>query len=169
MLVHLVADLGTDDPALGRIAECLALGLPGTKVEAVSVAPGDTVSAGRRVAELALTQDAEDHLVAHELAVWGDDDQLCVGRTTTGALVIGRNVGWAWSFVVARLTGFCHMDVRARDIEHARDALPVAVVHAAKHHPHVVREALPRSVVPAPPQRVSVRVPQPTHHAGGAR
>jgi hypothetical protein len=157
--LHLVTDRGPDDPACAELVRRLADILPGAVIHLTVVGPCDTLAAGCCVAELAVEDGAADSLVAHDVTPapgdpgpWPDGagEQFCVARSATGVLVVGPNLGWAWSFAVDTLRGLCCMDVVPRS---PHDRLPVALRHAHNRHPHAVTGTLPRSAVPAPPER----------------
>jgi hypothetical protein len=158
-LVHLVTDRGPEDPACAEVVRRLADVLPGAVIHLTVVSPCDTLAAGCCVAELAVQDDAADCLIAHDVVPgrgdpgpWpeGTGERFCVARSATGVLVVGPNLGWAWSFVVDALRGLCYMDVLPRDLY---DRLPVAIRHAHERHPHAVTGTVPRSAVPPPPER----------------
>ncbi|HEX7300832.1 MAG TPA: hypothetical protein VF257_17665 [Solirubrobacteraceae bacterium] len=157
--MHLVTDRGPDDPACADLVRRLATALPGAIVQLTVVAPCDTLAAGCCVAELAVEDATAERLVAHDVTPgpgdpgpWPDGagEQLCVGRSATGVLIVGPNRGWGWSFAVDALRGLCCMDIVPRDVD---DRLPLALRHARKRHPHAVTGTVSRAAVPAPPER----------------
>lgn len=156
--MHLVTDRGPDDPAFAEVVRLLAVALPGASIQLTVVAPCDTLAAGCCVAELALDEGTADRLVAHDVTpgprdpgAWppGSGTRFCVGRSTSGALVVGPNLGWAWSLAVDALRGLCCLDVPPRH----HDRFPVAIAHAQRRHPHAVAGVMPRSAVPRAPER----------------
>jgi hypothetical protein len=156
-LVHLVTDGGPGDRAVADTVHGLALALPDAVIHVTAVARGDSLAAGVCVAELARGEGSADRVVVHDVSPRPGEptigDRFCVGRSQTGALVVGANVGFAWSFVIDQLVRLCCMDVPAQVRERpARDRLPAAVAHASAHHPHAVTTVLPRSAIPPPPQ-----------------
>jgi hypothetical protein len=170
-LVHLVADYGAGDPALAEVVGRLAVAVPDGVIEITPVPPGDTLSAGFCVAQLALAGGSPWWLVAHDVGAregafsdpgpWppGAGLRFCIGRSRTGTLVVGANTGWSWSFTAPELRGLCCMDVPAGgpSLRHA-ERLPAAVAHAIAHHPHAVADVLPRSEVPAVPDHAVAHV-----------
>ena len=162
-LVHLVTDRAARDPARAELAARVGLGLPGATVDITSVPPCDTLAAGFCVGQLVLCEPPPPRIVVHDVAArpgdpgpWpsGTQSRLCVGRSATGTLVVGANIGWTWSFAVVGLRGLCALDVPARGEPRPDDCLPAAIVHAGAAHPHAVREALSRSHVPRLPADV---------------
>ena len=141
-LVQLVADYGPGDLAFAEAVQRLAFVSPGR--------PGlpdsrrrlrDSLAAGLCVAQLAVTAGPDDRVVVHDVAGPTGDRRLWIGRTRDGALVIGADRGWAWSFVVPALSELCALDVRA-DAE-----LAMAVRHALGGHPHAICAVIDRKHV----------------------
>src|SRR4051794_40409450 len=146
-LIQLVADYGPGDLAFAETVQWLALAAPDSRVCATRVAAGDTLAAGLCVAELALGGGPDGRAVVHDVDGTPRDRGQWIGRTRAGALVVGANRGWAWSFVTPQLIELCALDVPA-------DAhVAVAARHALSSYPHTVT---PRPLVPAPPTRVVV-------------
>jgi hypothetical protein len=168
VVVHLVTDRDAGDPVGADLLRCLAPAFPGALVSVTRVARGDTLSAGSSIALLARSDGAAARLVAHDIAAapgqpdpWpaGAGEQLCVGRSVAGALVVGANRGWTWSFVVADLRGLCRLDVPAAGGADWPARLAAALAHAHRRHPHAVAGALSRSAVPPLPDRIALDLP----------
>ena len=149
-LIQLVADYGPGDLAFAETVQWLALVAPDARVCATRVAPGDTLAAGLCVAELALGGGFDGRAVVHDVDGTPRDRRQWIGRTRAGALVVGPDYGWAWSFVTPQLIELCALDVPA-------DAhVALAARHALSSHPHAVEAVIPRHLVPAPPTCVVV-------------
>jgi hypothetical protein len=149
-LIQLVTDYGPGDLAFAEAVQWLALAAPDSRVCATRVAPGDTLAAGLCVAELALGDGPGGRAVVHDVDGTPRDRRQWIGRTRTGALVVGADYGWAWSFVTGQLIELCALDVPA-------DAhVALAARHALSRHPHAGRVVIPRHRVPPPPTRVVV-------------
>lgn len=149
-LVQLVADYGPGDLAYAETVQRLAFVAPHVQVCPTRVPPGDSLAAGLCVAQLALSVGPGDRVVVGDVAGPVGDERLWIGRTRDGALVVGADRGWAWSFVAPGLSQLCALDVRA-DAE-----LAVAVRHALGSHPHAVWAVIDRRHVPSPPDCVIV-------------
>jgi hypothetical protein len=167
VVVHLVTDRDAGDPVGADLLERLAVAFPDAPVSVSLVAHGDTLAAGSWVARLAVTDGAAMRLVAHDVAAaagqpgpWpaGAGECLCVGRSVAGALVVGANRGWTWSFVGADLRGLCYLDVPAGDADWPV-RLAAALMHAHRRHPHAVVGAMSHSAIPPPPERAPLHVP----------
>jgi hypothetical protein len=157
-LVHLVADYGEADVAWADAVQRVAVAVPDAVVARTPVGPSDTLAAGFCVAQLALNDGPPDRIVVHDVAPAageGGDDRFCAGRSPDGVLVVGPNVGWAWSFAVDGLHGLCHVDVPAgTDSPHARDYLAAALTHLVARHPHAVCDDVPSDQVRPVPASV---------------
>jgi hypothetical protein len=166
--MHLVTDRDAGDPVGAEVLARLGTALPDASVTVTRVARGNTLEAGAWVARLAGGQSAAGSLVAHDIAwaprhpdPWpaGSGEQLCMGRTVVGALVVGANRGWTWSYVVADLQGLCWLDVPIAGGTDLPGRLATALAHAYRRHPHAATAAVPRSAVPPLPERVWLGAP----------
>jgi hypothetical protein len=149
-LIQLVADYGPGDLAYAETVQRLAFVAPDVQVYPTRVPPGDSLAAGLCVAQLALSVGPGDRVVVGDVAGPVGDERLWIGRTRDGALVIGADRGWAWSFVAPGLSELCALDVRA-DAE-----LAMAVRHALGGHSHAICAVIDRKRVPPPPDCVVV-------------
>jgi hypothetical protein len=149
-LLQLVTDYGPGDLSFAETVQRLALVAPDAQVCVTRVPFADTLAAGLCVAQLALTDGPRDRVVVHDVNGAAGDRRLWIGRTRGGALVVGADRGWAWSFVAPSLTELCELDVAA-DAE-------VALVfrHAVANHPHAICAVVGRERVPPPPECVLV-------------
>jgi hypothetical protein len=148
-LVQVVADYGPGDLAFAELMQRLAVVVPDGVVNATVVDPGDTLAAGLCVAQLALADGPPGRIVVHDV---GTGQRLCLGRSRPGALIVGPDAGWSWSFVVGELRDLFYLDVPGRGSGRpVRDLIPLAVRHAVARHSHAVAAAMPRDHVPALP------------------
>jgi hypothetical protein len=149
-LVQLVADYGPGDLAFAEAVQRLAFVSPDVQVCPTRVPLADSLAAGLCVAQLAVTAGPDDRVVVHDVAGPTGDRRLWIGHTRDGALVIGADRGWAWSFVVPALSELCALDVRA-DAE-----LAMAVRHALGGHSHAICAVIDRKQVRPAPDSVVV-------------
>jgi hypothetical protein len=149
-LVGLVADYGPGDLQFTETIQRLALLAPEANLSPTRVADGDTLAAGLCVADLALSPGPPDRVVVHDVAAEARDRCVWIGRTRDGALVVGADRGYAWSFVTPRLRELFALDVPA-DAE-----ITLTIRHALAGHPHTLCGAIDRTRVPAPPECVLV-------------
>jgi hypothetical protein len=148
-LVQLIADYEPGELAFAEQLQRLELGVPDCVVNATVVAPGDTLAAGLCVAQLALSNGPPGWMVVHDV---GAGERVCVGRTHAGAIVVGPDAGWSWSFVVDEVRELFYLDVGSRGARRPiRDLVALAVRHAVARHPHAVTELVPRDRVPRVP------------------
>jgi hypothetical protein len=170
LVVHLITDRGAGDPACAELERRVAAAFPRAAVRVTYVAPHDTLEAGRHVAEAASAgAGAGDNVVvAHDVSVgpgqpgpWpaGAGEQLLVGRAVSGSLIVGSNVGWTWSSVIAELRGLYLLDVPVVERQGWPARLGTAIVHARRGHPHAIAGSVPRAQAPPLPQRVAMRLP----------
>jgi hypothetical protein len=149
-LIQVIADYGPGDLPFAELLQRLAAVIPDGDVNATVVDSGDTLAAGLCVAQLALADGPPGWVVVHDV---GGGERLLLGRSRRGALMVGPDAGWSWSFVVDELRDLFYLDVTARVAgRRARDLIPAAVRHAVLRHPHAVTDAVPRESIPAVPE-----------------
>jgi hypothetical protein len=148
-LVHVVSDCCAGDLSFAELVQQVGLAVGDAEVIATTVGPEDTLAAGWCVAQLALANGPPGRMVVHHVGV---GERICVGRSRTGALVVGPDAGWAWSFVVHALSELCWLDVRAGG--GGLDVVPVAIRHAVTRHPHAIARVVSRDEVPTVPDCV---------------
>jgi hypothetical protein len=165
LVVDLVIDRRADDPACAELQRRVAEAFTRAIVRLTFVAPGDTLAAAHRVAQLAGEAGPDDRVVAHDVAAGADQpgpwpagagERLLVARSAAGVLVMGSNVGWTWSRVVADLQSLHVLDVPATDQRSRPARLGTAIVHAGRGHPHAIAGTVPRTQVPALPERIAI-------------
>jgi hypothetical protein len=168
LVVHLITDRGAGDPECAELERRVAATFPRAAVRVTSVAQHDTLEAGRRVAEAASAGAGEDVVVAHDVSIgpgqpgpWpaGAGEQLLVGRAASGSLIVGSNVGWTWSSVIADLRGLYLLDVPVAKRRGWPARLGAAIVHARRGHPHAIAGSVPRAQAPSLPQGVAMPLP----------
>jgi hypothetical protein len=167
LVVHFITDRGAGDSVCAELERRVAAVFPRAALCVTQVAPRDTLAAGYRVAELARQAAGRDLVIAHDVAAgpgqpgpWpaGGGERLFVGRAAAGPLVVGSNVGWTWSYVLADLPGLYVLDVPIAERRDWPDRLATAIVHARRGHPHAIAGKVPRAEAPALPQRVPMRL-----------
>ncbi|MCW2953513.1 MAG: hypothetical protein JWQ48_2683 [Conexibacter sp.] len=162
-LVHLIVDWEPDELAIDDVLVRLALALPGVSVVLERVAPGDTLAAGISVARHVLADTAGERVIAHDVhaggqgpGAWPDGaERFCTARSLGGALVVGANVGWAWSIAIDGLTDLRCVDVPADGLPgRPRAHLAEAIAHTSRHHEHAIGARVPHAQVPALPRAI---------------
>jgi hypothetical protein len=162
-LVHLVTDYGPGDLAFAEVVQRAMLAVPDAVLLSTRVAPFDTLAAGFCVGELLLCQGPPGRVVVHDVAprendatgAANDGRRFCAGHTVAGAVALGPNAGWSWSFTVDELSALHYLDVpKGESRLESRELIVTALAHVAAGHPHAVREVVPRSAIPPLPGRV---------------
>jgi hypothetical protein len=153
-LIQLIADAGPGELAFAELLQRIAVVAPDAMVNPTIVDAGDTLGAGLCVAQLALTDGPPGWMVVHYV---GEGERLCLGRSRAGALLVGPDAGWSWSFVVDELRELYYLDVSARGARvPACELVPRAVRHVLAGHPHAVADTVPRDRVPSLPCAVAL-------------
>ncbi|MDP9408682.1 MAG: SAM-dependent chlorinase/fluorinase [Actinomycetota bacterium] len=152
MLLHVVADYGIGDLAFAEVHQHLARRLPEAAVQAVSVPPFDTVSAGFCVAQLALSDGPSDRVVYVNVAPRQDVDApregnagegLAAVRLESGVLVVGVASGASLAFLAAEGAALRAVRVPAHGSQfRSRDVFPDAVAALARGDDELLGEPL---------------------------
>ena len=163
MLIHLIADYGYGDLAFAEASQRLAMLVPGAVLLPTPVPPFDTLSAGFCIAQLALTEGPSDRVIYHNVAPRGDQptprrqnegERLAAARLDSGALVVGVNAGYTYSWLSGEVREIRYVDVPAAGSQfRSRDVFPRAVADLAAGKRDLLGEQLPDGAVPAPPER----------------
>jgi hypothetical protein len=108
MLICVVADYGQGDLAFAEVIQRFASLFPDANFVCTPVPPFATLAAGFCIAQLGLNPAPEGTIIFHNVAPREDDDserdsnageRLAFDRLNTGALVVGVNAGYVYSFV----------------------------------------------------------------------
>lgn len=168
MLIHVVADYGAGDLAFAEVAQAVVRHLPNATVVPTPVGPFDTVGAGFCVAQLALTDGPSERIIFHNVAPRADDsdprcanegERLVAGRAPTGALIVGPNAGWCFSFVRDEVDELREVEVPAAGSQfRSRDIFPEAIARLAFDERPPLGDVIDTDAVPDPPGRVVLYV-----------
>ena len=108
MLIDLIADYGTGDPAFAEVRQRLLKELPSANIHCLSVPPFNTLATGFWIAQLGLNPGASDRLVYHNCAPRQDDSEARVNNEgegltyallPNGVIVVGVLSGYTLSFI----------------------------------------------------------------------
>ncbi|NJN86783.1 MAG: SAM-dependent chlorinase/fluorinase [Leptolyngbyaceae cyanobacterium SL_7_1] len=108
MLISLIADYGTGDPAFAEVVQRLLMDLPAAHIQPLSVPPFSTLATGFWIAQLGLNPGPVDRLIYHNCAPRQDDPEarrdnegegLTYALLPNGVKVIGVNAGYTLSFI----------------------------------------------------------------------
>ncbi|WP_218079798.1 SAM hydrolase/SAM-dependent halogenase family protein [Anthocerotibacter panamensis] len=166
MLIHLIADYGTGDPAFAEVTQQLLVALPGARVSWVSVPPFSTLATGFWIAQLGLNRGPTNRVIYHNCAPRQDDldarwdnegERLTYARLPNGVLVIGVNSGYSLSFIKEHAGAMYGVSVaRGGSQFRSRDIFPPAVASLAQGDFSLLGAALEPEVIPdVPPNRVA--------------
>lgn len=108
MLISLIADYGTGDPAFMEVTQRLQMALPDAQIHWLSVPPFSTLATGFWIAQLGLNAGLSDRLIYHNCAPRQDDPEarrdnegegLTYALLPNGVKVVGVNAGYTLSFI----------------------------------------------------------------------
>ncbi|MDX2273600.1 MAG: hypothetical protein NW237_16845 [Cyanobacteriota bacterium] len=136
MLIHLIADYGTGDPAFAEVSQQLLLGFPTAQIFPLSVPPFSTLATGFWIAQLGLNRAVADRFIYHNCAPRQDDLQarannegegLTYAVLPSGVKVVGVNAGYTLSFLKDQGIPFHPVNVsRGGSQFRSRDVFPAA-------------------------------------------
>src|SRR5918998_4317303 len=164
MLVHVVADYGpAGDLAFAEVTQRLLVAVPDAMVVSIPVGPFDTLAAGFVIAQLALNEGPEAHVVFHNVAPRRDEpdarranegERFTLGEAPDGTLVVGPNSGHSLAFLHGEAPLF-YLDVPAAGSQfRSRDFLPAAVGRLVAGDRGAIGDPVARGSVPEVPAAV---------------
>ncbi|MGL5080740.1 MAG: SAM hydrolase/SAM-dependent halogenase family protein [Microcoleaceae cyanobacterium] len=142
MLINLIADYGTGDPAFTEVIQRLLQQLPSAQVHCLSVPPFSTLATGFWIAQLGLNPGPEERLIYHNCAPRQDDpdarpnnegEGLTYVLLPNGVQVVGVLAGYSLSFVKEMAKSMHTVRVsRGGSQFRSRDVFPQAAIALAK-------------------------------------
>ncbi|WP_013325075.1 SAM hydrolase/SAM-dependent halogenase family protein [Gloeothece verrucosa] len=108
MLIHLIADYGTNDPAFAEVSQRLLQHIPDGQIHCLSVPPFSTLATGFWIAQLGLNPGPDNRLIYHNCAPRKDDlearqnnegEGLTYALLPNGVKVVGVWAGYTLSFI----------------------------------------------------------------------
>lgn len=161
MLISLIADYGTGDPAFTEVTQRLLMTLPLSQIHLLSVPPFSTLATGFWIAQLGLNPGPEERLIYHNCAPRKDDPQARrdnEGEGLTYALlpnnvkVVGVFAGYTLSFIKYHAELLRRVNVsRAGSQFRSRDVFPTAATAIASGDFSLLGEELSVEEIPDPP------------------
>ncbi len=161
MLIHLIADYGTGDPAFAEVTQRLLQGLPEAQISCLSVPPFNTLATGFWIAQLGLNEGALPRLIYHNCAPRQDDltarqdnegEGLTYARLPNGVQVVGVNAGHTLSFIKHEALILRSVNVaRGGSQFRSRDVFPQAACALAQGDEHWLGADLDLSQLPSVP------------------
>lgn len=161
MLISLIADYGTGDPAFTEVTQRLLMTLPQAQVHLLSVPAFSTLATGFWVAQLGLNPGPKERLIYHNCAPRKDDPQARrdnEGEGLTYALlpndtkVVGVFAGYTLSFIKHHAKELRRVNVsRSGSQFRSRDVFPSAATAIASGDFSLLGEELSVEEIPDPP------------------
>jgi S-adenosyl-l-methionine hydroxide adenosyltransferase len=161
MLINLIADYGTGDPAFLEVSQRLLLALPQTQLYGLSVPPFSTLATGFWIAQLGLNPGLPDRLIYHNCAPRQDDpdarrdnegEGLTYALLPNNVKVVGVNAGYTLSFIKHHAKSLNTVNVsRGGSQFRSRDVFPNAAAAIARNDLSLLGEPLPPSQIPDVP------------------
>lgn len=161
MLVYLIADYGTGDPAFAEVKQRLIMDLPSAQIHTLSVPAFSTLATGFWIAQLGLNPGPKERLIYHNCAPRQDKKEarhdnegegLTYALLRNGVSVVGVNAGQTLSFIKKHSRKLNIVNVsRGGSQFRSRDVFPAAATMLAKGDFSLVGEALQPEQIPDPP------------------
>ena len=166
MLISLIADYGTGDPAFAEVTQRLLMSLPPSQISLLSVPPFSTLATGFWIAQLGLNPGPGERLIYHNCAPRQDDSEprtdnegegLTYALLPNGVKVVGVNAGYTLSFIKNHAQVLHTLKVsRGGSQFRSRDVFPSAAAAIAQEDFSLLGEVLNPSQIPdAPLDRVA--------------
>lgn len=161
MLINLIADYGTGDPAFAEVSQRLLKELPSAQIVSLSVPPFSTLATGFWIAQLGLNPGPTERLIYHNCAPRQDNlearqDNEGEGLTycllPNGVKVVGVLAGYTLSFIKEMAQEMHRVEVsRGGSQFRSRDVFPVAAGAIASGNDDLLGESLGSNDIPDPP------------------
>jgi len=166
MLINLIADYGTGDPAFAEVTQRLLMAVPNAQVYWLSVPPFSTLATGFWVAQLGLNPGRQNRLIYHNCAPRQDDPEarrdnegegLTYALLANGTRVVGVNAGYTLSFIKHHSTVLHTVNIsRGGSQFRSRDVFPAAAAAIAQNDLSVLGETInPEHLPDTPLDRVA--------------
>ncbi|NJK37092.1 MAG: SAM-dependent chlorinase/fluorinase [Oscillatoriales cyanobacterium RM2_1_1] len=158
MLIHLIADYGTGDPAFTEVIQRLMLHLPMAQVHCLSVSPFNTLATGFWIAQLGLNPGPEQRLIYHNCAPRQDDPEARPNNEGEGLTyvllpnqvqVVGVLAGYTLSFVKDLAKSIHTVQVsRGGSQFRSRDVFPQAAIALTQGDNSLLGEVIQPEQIP---------------------
>lgn len=157
MLLHLIADFGSNDLAFAEVAQRFKLYLPDAELVMTTVPPFATLAAGFCAAQLALGDAPPETVVFHNVAPRrdvtsarrnNDGERLAYVLLPNGVKVVGVNAGHAFSFLREQASELSFVNVPSDGSQfRSRDLFPQACAAVVRGEAGALAEGLePRHI-----------------------
>jgi hypothetical protein len=161
MLINLIADYGTNDPAFAEVNQRLLQHMPNAQIYCQSVPPFSTLATGFWVAQLGLNPGPRDRLVYHNCAPRQDNPEarsdnegegLTYALLPNGVKVVGVWAGYTLSFLKDAAEAIYTVKVsRGGSQFRSRDVFPVAAAALISGGRDLLGDLIFPQQIPNPP------------------
>lgn len=161
MLISLIADYGTGDPAFAEVMQRLMMALPLAHIHSLSVPPFSSLATGFWIAQLGLNPGPEERLIYHNCAPRQDTKEprpnnegegLTYALLPNGVNVVGVNAGYTLSLIKNEAKALHVVNVsRGGSQFRSRDVFPSAAAAIAKGDMSLLGDTLKPEQIPDPP------------------
>jgi S-adenosylmethionine hydrolase len=166
MLISVIADYGTGDPAFAEVAQRLLLARPEAQIQLLSVPPFSTLATGFWIAQLGLNPGPAGRLIYHNCAPRQDDPEarrnnegegLSYALLPNGVKVVGVDAGHTLSFIKDHAQVLQSVNVsRGGSQFRSRDVFPPAAIALLQDDFSLLGDPLkPEQIPDAPTDRVA--------------
>lgn len=162
LVISVIADYGTADPAFSEVTQRLLLHLPDARVHWLSVPAFSTLATGFWIAQLGLNPGPSNRLIYHNCAPRKDDPEarpnnegegLTYAMLTNGLRVVGVNAGYTLSFIKDQASVIQTVNVsRGGSQFRSRDVFPQAVAAIAQKDFSILGDVLNPTDLPDIPE-----------------
>ncbi len=162
MLINLIADYGTGDPAFVEVIQRLSMSIPDAQIVPLSVPPFSTLATGFWIAQLGLNPGSVDRMIYHNCAPRKDDlearlnnegEGLTYALLPNGVKVVGVNAGYTLSFIKPYAKQLQAINVsRGGSQFRSRDVFPPAAAAIAADDFSVLGDSLNLEQIPDMPR-----------------
>lgn len=161
MLIDLIADYGTGDPAFAEVRQRLLKELPSAQIYCLSVPPFSTLATGFWIAQLGLNPGSTERIIYHNCAPRKDNREarpdnegegLTYALLPSDVIVVGVLAGYTLSFIKEEANQIRTVQIsRAGSQFRSRDVFPLAVASIANGDRTLLGETLSPNQIPDPP------------------
>lgn len=158
MLIDLIADYGTGDPAFAEVRQRLLKQLPSAKIYCLSVPPFSTLATGFWIAQLGLNPGVSDRLIYHNCAPRQDNSEarpnnegegLTYVKLHNNVEVIGVLAGYTLSFIKEEALQIKTIEVsRGGSQFRSRDVFPQAAAAIINGEQNLLGETIAQRQIP---------------------
>ena len=161
MLIHVIADFGSNDLAFAEVSQRISQLVPGATLHCTTVPPFATIAAGFCCAQLALNEGPQDMVVFMNVAPRRDDtaartdnagEGLVLVTLKNGRRVVAVNSGHSISFLAPHASSVRTLAVANEGSQfRSRDIYPAALARVLDGDESVLGEELSAGAIPAVP------------------